>query len=150
MPDAGLAKRADLSYNKHLYEYQKQSVNTASPLRLTIMLYDGALRFLELGKAGLLAKNLFEKNDNLQKSQKIVMELMNTLDVQKGGEMAKNLMSLYFFVVQQLMEANIEDDVEKLDVAAKILRDLRESWLDVEKMTKSTQAPQSEETNYAA
>ncbi len=114
------------------------------------MLYDGALRFLELGKAGLLAKNLFEKNDNLQKSQKIVMELMNTLDVQKGGEMAKNLMSLYFFVVQQLMEANIEDDVEKLDVAAKILRDLRESWLDVEKMTKSTQAPQSEETNYAA
>jgi len=100
------------------------------------MLYDGAIRFMEAGKYGIEHKDLELQNQNLQKAQRIVMELMSCLDMDKGGEIAKNLLALYSYVLNELVEANVGDKIEPIDRCIKILCELRESWVEVEKMTR--------------
>ncbi|MBS1717701.1 MAG: flagellar export chaperone FliS [Armatimonadetes bacterium] len=125
-----------MSHNKYLYEYQKQAVGTASPLQLVIMLYDGATKCMIEGRQAMLEKRIQDQNDSLQKAQKIIVELLTSLDMDQGGEIAKNLASLYKYVFNQLVEANIEDKVEKIDVAMKVMTELRSSWAEIEKTTK--------------
>jgi flagellar secretion chaperone FliS len=122
-----------LSYGKYVQEYQKSAVNGASPVQLVIMLYDGSLRFMEAGKHAVLTGDLDRQNQNLQRAQKIVMELMSCLDMEKGGDIAKNLLALYTYTLNELIEANMHDKVEPIDRAMKVLSDLREGWSDLEK-----------------
>ncbi len=121
-----------LSYGKLAQEYRKNAVNGASPVRLVIMLYDGSIRFMESGKQAILAKDLQKQNDQLQRAQKIVLELMSSLDMQKGGEIAQNLLGLYTFVIEQLIEANMKDLTGPVDESIKIMSSLRESWVQIE------------------
>lgn len=125
-----------MANGRFVQEYQKGAVNGASPLQLVIMLYDGAIRFMEAGKYGIEHKDLELQNQNLQKAQRIVMELMSCLDMDKGGEIAKNLLALYSYVLNELVEANVGDKIEPIDRCIKILCELRESWVEVEKMTR--------------
>lgn len=125
-----------MANGRFVQEYQKGAVNGASPLQLVIMLYDGAIRFMEAGKYGIEHKDLELQNQNLQKAQRIVMELMSCLDMDKGGEIAKNLLALYSYVLNELVEANVGDKTEPVDRCIKILCELRESWVEVEKMTR--------------
>src|SRR4051794_38624400 len=94
-----------VAYGKHVQEYQKGAVNGASPLQLVVMLYDGALRFMEAGKFAMASKDLDKQNHNLKKAQSIISELMACLDMNQGGEVATNLMSLYNYTILQLVEA---------------------------------------------
>ncbi len=121
-----------MSYGKLAQEYRKNAVNGASPVRLVIMLYDGSIRFMESGKQAILAKDLQKQNDQLQRAQKIVLELMSSLDMQKGGEIAQNLLGLYTFVIEQLIEANMKDLTGPVDESIKIMSSLRESWVQIE------------------
>ncbi|MBX3118179.1 MAG: flagellar export chaperone FliS [Fimbriimonadaceae bacterium] len=121
-----------MAYNKSALEYKKNAVNGASPLQLIVMLYDGALRFMEAGKHHMKERNLEKQNDSLQKAQRIVLELMASLDMEKGGEIAKNLFSLYGYVTNELITANINDDPVPIDRSIKVLSDLRESWVALE------------------
>lgn len=132
-----------MANGRFVQEYQKGAVNGASPLQLVIMLYDGAIRFMEAGKYGIEHKDLELQNQNLQKAQRIVMELMSCLDMEKGGEIAKNLLALYSYVLNELVEANVGDKIEPIDRCIKILCELRESWVEVEKMTRiqASEAP---------
>lgn len=122
-----------MAYAQVANEYRKNAVNTASPLQLVIMLYDGAIRFMEQGKIAMAARQLDKQNESLQRAQKIIFELMSCLDMTKGGEIAQNLFSLYTYVVNELVEANIKDEPEGIDRSMKILRELRVSWAAVEK-----------------
>jgi flagellar secretion chaperone FliS len=126
-----------LSYGKFLHEYQKGAVNGASPLRLVIMLYEGALRFMEAGKDAMGKGDLERQNQSLQKAQKIVMELMSCLDMEKGGEISKNLLALYTYVLNELIESNVKDDQAGIDRGIKIMSDLRESWIEIERSMKA-------------
>jgi len=117
-------------------EYQKQNVNGASPLQLVIMLYDGALRFMEAGKHAMANGNLDKQNYYLQKAQKIVFELMSSLDMEKGADVAKNLFALYGYVVNELVKANVEDRPDAIDRSIKVMSDLRQSWAEIERSTK--------------
>lgn len=114
-------------------EYRKNAINGASPLQLVIMLYDGALRFMEQGKHAIQTKDLAKQNDSLQRAQKIVLELMSCLDMERGGEIAKNLLALYTFVLNELVKANVEDSVKSVDNCIRVLSDLRESWSEIER-----------------
>lgn len=105
------------------------------------MLYDGAIRFMEAGKYGIENKDLETQNKNLQKAQRIVMELMSCLDMDKGADIAKNLLALYSYVLNELVEANIGDRTEPIDRCIKILSDLRESWVEVERMSRTPAEP---------
>lgn len=125
-----------LAYGKHVLEYQKSAVIGASPLQLVVMLYDGALRFMEAGKHAMIERDIEKQNVNLQKAQRILQELTSCLDMQQGGDVAKNLLALYTFLLNHLVEANMEDDVTKVDTCIQIFSDLRESWSALEIKTR--------------
>jgi flagellar protein FliS len=120
-----------LAYGRIAHEYRKNAVNGASPLQLVIMLYDGALRYMEGGRHAIAHGDLNKQNEQLQKAQKIVMELMSCLDMEQGGEVARNLLSLYTYVLNELVKANLEDSADRIDRCMKVFRDLRESWASI-------------------
>jgi flagellar protein FliS len=122
-----------LIHGKYVNEYRKSAVNGASPLQLVIMLYDGALRFMEAGKHAMNLGDLPKQDASLQKAQRIVMELMSCLDLKQGGEVAKNLLALYSYILNQLVDANVGDKTEPIDRCIKVMSELRESWAAVER-----------------
>lgn len=126
-----------LAYGNYVQEYRKNAVNGASPVQLVVMLYDGALRFMEAGRAAMLKGDLPNQNQNLQRAQRIVMELMATLNMDQGGEISQNLMALYTFVLEQLVEANVKDSTDPIDHAMKTMSGLRESWVEIERQTRT-------------
>jgi flagellar protein FliS len=128
-----------VSYGKYVYEYKKNAVNGASPLQLVIMLYDGALRFMEAGKHAMAKRDIYNQNLNLQKAQNIVTELISTLNVEVGGEVAKNLLSLYAFCFTQLVEANVYDRQNQIDAAMRVMSGLRDSWVKLESIQHTEQ-----------
>ena len=112
-------------------------MNGASPLQLIIMLYDGAMKSMEAGKHAIVNHDLEKQNKHLLHAQKIVMELMSCLDMKEGGDIAANLLSLYTYVLNQLVDANVQDDEKAVDRAIQVLSELRESWAKVEEGMKS-------------
>ncbi|MGV3613719.1 MAG: flagellar export chaperone FliS [Fimbriimonas sp.] len=131
-----------LAYGNYVQEYRKNAVNGASPVQLVVMLYDGALRFMEAGRAAMVKGDLTAQNHNLQKAQRIVLELMATLNMDKGGEISQNLMALYTFVLEQLVEANVHDEPTHIDNAMKTMSGLRESWAQLELQSRTGFTPE--------
>lgn len=128
-----------MGYNKGAQAYRQNAVMGASPVQLIVMLYDGALRFMTEGKQAMLAKDYETKNLKFQRAQKIVMELISTLDIRNGGEVATNLLSLYSFVLNELVEGNVSDDATHIDNAFRTMSELRESWVELERNQKTGQ-----------
>lgn len=114
-------------------QYRKNSVGGATPLQLVVMLYDGTLRFMEAGRHAMQSKDRFGQNENLTRAQRIISELLATLDLEKGGDVAENLFSLYTYVYNRLVEANLEDKPEFVAECIEIMSDLRESWVELER-----------------
>ncbi len=80
-------------------------------------------------------KDFERQNDQCKRAQDIISELMSCLDRENGGEIAENLMSLYVFAYDRIVQGNIEDNEHYIDQAMKVLGDLRESWAELEKTT---------------
>lgn len=87
---------------------------------------------MDAGRRAMEERNIDAQNTNLQKAQKIVLELASCLDMRQGGEIAENLFALYTYCYNQLVAANIEDDPALIDQATRVLSDLRESWVQLE------------------
>lgn len=136
-----------MANGRFAHEYRKSAVNGASPLQLIVMLYDGALRFMEAGKHAMESGDLEKQNDNLQRAQRILMELMSCLDMEQGGEIATNLLALYSYVLNELVQGNLEDKPEHIERCMQIISELRESWVLLEESQR--QMP-SEEPRLAA
>jgi flagellar secretion chaperone FliS len=109
--------------------YQNNSVQTASPGELTLMLYNGCLKFIGLARTAIEMKNTEEKNKNLLKAQKIIQELMVTLNMDL--EVSKSLMQMYDYINRRLIEANIQNDVKILDEVEDYVLDFRNTWKEV-------------------
>jgi len=109
--------------------YQQNSVNTASPGELTLMLYNGCLKFITLAKKAIQAKDIPAKNTNIQKAQNIITELMVTLDPR--FEISKQMMPLYDFARSKLIEANVKNSVQSLEEAEAIVTEFRDAWKEV-------------------
>jgi len=112
--------------NPYAY-YQKTQIETADRGKLLLMLYDGAYRHIRLSREALNNKDLKEANKSLQHTQKIVLELMSSLDMD-SGELARNLLRLYEYMHYMLVQANIKKDTSYLDQVEDMLLDLREAW----------------------
>lgn len=108
--------------------YKKLQVDTASPIGLVIMLYDRAIVLLHKAKSEISEKQYEEKGHSLDKASDIIMELITTLDKDKGGEIASSLANLYNFVLREINNANIKLNTKSLDNAIKILSELKEPW----------------------
>ncbi|MBQ9376425.1 MAG: flagellar export chaperone FliS [Schwartzia sp.] len=106
--------------------YKRQQVLTATPEALTLMLYNGALRFMTEGREAIERKDYEEANTSLQKAQNIITEFRVTLNM--DYEIAHQLLPLYNYVYDRLVEANMQSDLAKLDEAKTIITELRDAW----------------------
>ena len=113
--------------------YKETHIKTASGGKLILMIYDEAIRQLDIAMEAL--ENSRYKMDNVSnsiiKTQDLITELIVSLDFEKGGEIASSLFSLYMFFNQQLMDANINKDVDILKKIRIYLTDLRTAWTEV-------------------
>lgn len=106
--------------------YKRQQVMTATPEALTLMLYNGALRFMKEGLEAMEAKEWEHCNNSLQKAQKIILEFQATLKMEY--DISKQLMPLYDYVYNSLVEANMKSKPEKVTECMDIIRELRDAW----------------------
>lgn len=114
--------------------YQQNSVNTASPGELTLMLYNGCLKFIGIAKKAIEENNIPVKNENIQKAQNIIHELMVTLNMEV--EISKQMMPLYDFARTKLIEANVKNSIVSLEEAETIITEFRDTWKEVLKLNR--------------
>ena len=135
-----------MAYQNAYTAYQKTNVNTASQGRLVVLLYEGAVKHL---KAAL---NLFDMNDklkagdieqfgiHLQKTQAIITELQVSLDMEKGGDIARNLLSLYVYFNEELMDATISHNKQKIEFVLSKIDELADAWRKIASSTANAPA----------
>lgn len=115
-------------------QYQEQSIKTASPGELTLMLYNGCIKFINQAKQFIEQKDIEKANNAIIRAQDIIQELLVTLNM--GYEISKNLAALYDFMYRRLIDANISKDVEALDEVLDLVTELRDTWKEVIKKTR--------------
>jgi flagellar secretion chaperone FliS len=115
-----------MTYNNMYQQYQQNSIMTASPEELTLMLYNGAIKFINLGKLCIDKKEIENANNAIQRAQDIVAELNNTLDM--NYEVSHNLGNIYNFILEKLVDANIKKDIQLLDEALLLIEEIRDTW----------------------
>ncbi|HEX5780806.1 MAG TPA: flagellar export chaperone FliS [Solirubrobacteraceae bacterium] len=111
--------------------YKEQSILTATPGQLVVMLYDGCLRFLNQAAYAMRDGDVVVAGNRLSRAEAIVDELLTTLDLEQGGVIASRLQGIYVFCARHLLEARIEGDADKIDQVNGLLAELRESWAQV-------------------
>lgn len=117
--------------------YKQNSVTTASPGELTLMLYNGCLKFLGKAKVAITEKDIEEKNYNIQRAQAIIAELMSTLNM--DIEISKQMLPLYDYMNRRLVEANIQSDVAIIEEVEGLVTEFRDTWKEVIKITRQQQ-----------
>lgn len=116
-------------------QYQQNAVNSAEPGQLTLMLYNGAVKFTKQAIGELKAGNIEQANHYNIRVQDIITELMITLN--QEFQVAKNLYSLYDYIKRRLIEANIKKDEKLLNEVLDMLEDLRNTWAEALKRAKT-------------
>jgi len=114
--------------NPYLKQYQQSQIQTASPEKILIMLYDGAIQFLNKAVKAIEEKNIQESHNNIIGAQRIITEFMNTLDVDAGGDVCKNLYSLYEYLHYRLVQANISKSTDMVEEVLRHLKELKQTW----------------------
>jgi flagellar protein FliS len=126
--------------------YIKQEVEGATKGKLVLLLYDGAIKFMRIAVKAIDEKNIQDSHNNIMKAQNIIYELMSTLNMD-AGDISKNLLRLYDFMVWQLIEANREKSKDKVESVIKLMSNLREAWREVvQKEEGATAKPEQQET----
>lgn len=108
--------------------YQETAVSTQNQGRLIVLLYEGAIRFLTEAIEDLQQRDYEAKGRNIQRAIDIILELNTVLDMEKGGQIAQNLRSLYNFMLRELNEANVQKETRKIQEVINLLRELNQSW----------------------
>ncbi len=125
-------------------QYQQNSILTASPAKLLLMAYDGAIRFSHIAGEKMKENNYNEQSININKAIAIVMELVSTLKEEVDPVLVNRLRSLYAYVVEKLGMANLEQDQAALAEAIKILSELREAWAQCDRNIQAEAQSQNE------
>ncbi len=112
--------------------YLQQMVETATPVQLIGLLFRRGSELMDEAEQALTERDFERANEALTKAQKVVAELISSLDTEKGGEIAVNLHRLYTFVWERLLHANLRKSVEPLQDAKQIWEQLRQLWEQVE------------------
>jgi flagellar protein FliS len=118
-------------------QYQKNMVTTASPQELTLMLYNGLIKFLNLSIQAIEEKSIEKANNNILRSQDIIQEFMSTLDM--DYEVSNGLFALYDYMNRRLIDANIQKDKAILEEVLGFAEDLRDTWAQAMKLAKQPQ-----------
>ncbi|MHB1126193.1 MAG: flagellar export chaperone FliS [Bacillota bacterium] len=113
--------------------YMQNQVQTLPPEKLVLMLYDGALKFINQGKQACEVRDIEKTNYYLGRAQAILAELMGNL-VKEAGEIAEHLFALYDYMYRRLVESNINKDPQPIDEVYDLLHDLRNTWAELIRM----------------
>lgn len=111
--------------------YKEQSILTATPGQLVVMLYDGCHRFLFQAAYAMRDGNHLEADARLTRAEAIIDELLTTLDLEQGGEIASRLQGIYVFCNRHLIEARLQRDPSMIEKVSELMGELRESWAQV-------------------
>ncbi len=126
-----------MAYNPKANAYSSNKIMTATPAELTLMLYEGAVKFCNIALMGLEKNDYETVNTNIQKARAIIVELNTTLD--HKYPVAKDFEQLYDYIFALLVEANINKDADMLTRALDEIRDLRDIWKKIMGQTKGPQ-----------
>ncbi len=108
--------------------YQHTAISTQSRGRLIVMLYDGAIKFMKLAIQEIEAGNWAAKGQYIDRAEEILLELNAVLDMEAGGEIARNLRRLYLFMGRRLFQANARKDAQMIREVITLMEDLNQSW----------------------
>ena len=114
--------------------YQRNAILTASPAELTLMLYDGAIKFANIGILAIEKKDYEKANTNIKKAQAIITELRVTLD--HKYKVWEDFERVYDYIYRRLVEAKIKKDIEILEDALKYIREMRDTWKEVMRLNR--------------
>jgi len=118
--------------------YLSSKVMTASSQELTLMLYDGALKFCNQAIRALENQKTVEAHNFIIKTENIIIEFMSTVDTKY--DVGKNLDAMYNYIYRKLMEANTKKDKQILEEVQGYLRELRDTWKEAMEMSKVKKA----------
>jgi flagellar protein FliS len=126
-----------LAITNALSAYRETRIKTASQGQLVIMLYDEGIKNLDLGLE-LISVNTDKDPGKIEKiskpilkTQEIITELMASLDFEQGGDIAKNLFSLYNWFNKELLEANVKQDARRITIIRNMMNELRGAWVEI-------------------
>lgn len=120
--------------NNAALAYNSRKVETASPAELTLMLYEGAIKFCNIAIPAIEKRDYEKANLNIQKARNIIVELQSTLNHKYA--VAKEFDVVYDYIFHKLVDANMKKDVEPLEEALVQLRDMRDNWKEVMRTAK--------------
>lgn len=126
--------KVDMAFNSGYDTYRNNKILTASPAQLTLMLYDGAIKFCNIAKVAIENKDYATANTNIQKAERIIDEFRATLDFKYP--VAKDFDNVYKYIFERLIDANIHKDNDILDEALGHLRTMRDTWEEVMRRAK--------------
>ncbi len=112
-------------YSKYIKQYQASNVNTATPEKLMILLFDAAIQFLMKAKTAIEEHNFKERSENIDGARKIIRELMRTIDLENGNDVSKMLFKLYNRMAMDLIKANVQRNADKIDTVIEDLTNIR-------------------------
>jgi len=112
-------------------QYNKSKILTASPAELTLMLYEGAIKFCNIAIIGIEQGNIEKAHNNIVRVQKIIEEFRNTLD--RSYKVSEDFDRVYVYLLERLLEGNIKKDKEILEEVLTHLRSMRDTWIEVMK-----------------
>lgn len=122
--------------NQSYQAYQNNAVTTASGAQLTLMLYNGCVKFIQQGMIAMEEKQFEVKNKAIQRAQDIIQELMLTLN--QEIEISKQMMPLYEYIHYQLQQGNMKNDITSLEEALELVMEFRDTWKDAMKQETTT------------
>ena len=126
-----------MALNKAYNQYKENSVFTSTPEELTLMLYNGLVKFLMQAQAAINEKDMEKVNHSIIRAQDIVLHFQATLDMKY--EVSANLDQLYDFMYRHLLEANVKKDKVMLEDVLGLVKDLRDTWQQAMKLAKQKQ-----------
>lgn len=124
--------------NKGYNAYAKNKIMTASPAELTLMLYEGAIKFCNIAIVAIEENNVEKAHNNITKVENIISEFLATLD--RKYEVAKDFENVYNYLMDRLVEANMKKDKEILEEVLTHLRTMRDTWKEVMEQSKTAKA----------
>ncbi len=135
------------TYNSGYDPYKSNEISTMSQGKLVVMLYEGAIRFANTAIENMTPRKYEIVNRNIIKSQDIITELMTSLNMEEGGKIAEDLLSLYIYMKKRLLEANVQKDSKILKEVVRILSELKGSWEEIAKKEGTVAVPSSPRTS---
>lgn len=115
-------------YQKGNSAYKKSAVNTNDQGTLILMLYDGTIRFLKIASKKISTNDLEGAHQSISKAKNIISELMTSLNPEQTGRVGTSLKSLYVYMFNRLIDANIQKKSEYVDEVCELMAELREGW----------------------